>query len=270
METNLTVILPLLTLNKEEKNYFANAIKSIEEQTVKAESLIIVIPKDSELKKELDSFDFTEETKKMLTIVENEEETDFCSQINVGVEKVETEWFSVLEIDDVYSSIWFKNFTEYRKQYDEIDLFLPIVLDVNTDNQFIHFSNEPVWARDFSEKMGFLDYDSLLNFPNFQFSGSIIKKEAFVSTGGLKPGIKMFFNYEFLLRMSYYDMKMMTIPKIGYKKINMRENSLFWNYKNNKDYFIDPVESKFWYNTSKKECYFKKDRGIKYVTENVG
>ena len=150
-----------------------------------------------------------------------------------------------------------------------MDLFLPIVLDVNADNSFIHFSNEPVWARDFSEKMGHLDYDSLINFPNFQLSGAIIKKDSFVSSGGLKPSVKMFFNYEFLLRMSYYDMKMMTIPKIGYKKINMRENSLFWNYKNNKDYFINALESKFWYNTSKKECYFKKDRGIKYETEIV-
>ncbi len=269
METNLTVILPLVSLGDKEKDYFANAIKSIEEQKTKPKALIIVVPKNSEIKKELDSYEFSEETKNMLTIVENDGETDFCSQINLGVENVKTEWFSVLEVDDVYSSIWFKNFVEYRKHYNEMDLFLPIVLDVNAENNFIHFSNEPVWARDFSEKMGHLDYDSLLNFPNFQFSGSILKKDSFVSTGGLKPGIKMFFNYEFLLRMSYYDMKMMTIPKIGYKKINMRENSLFWNYKNNKDYFIDPLESKFWYNTSKKECYFKKDRGIKYETEIV-
>ena len=49
----------------------------------------------------------------------------------------------------------------------------------------------------------------------------------------------------------------------------MRENSLFWKYKNDKEYFMDPLESKFWYNTSKKECYFKKDRGIKYEGENV-
>jgi hypothetical protein len=99
--------------------------------------------------------------------------------------------------------------------------------------------------------------------------GSIIKTEAFNSVGGLKSSVKMFFNYEFLLRMSYYDMTMMTIPKIGYKKYNMRENSLFWKYKNDKEYFMDPLESKFWYNTSKKECYFKNDRGIKYAGENV-
>lgn len=269
METNLTVILPILTLDEKEKDLFANAIKSIEEQKVDVNSLVIVVPKNSEAKETLDSYDFSEDTKKILKVIENDGETDFCSQVNLGVENTETEWFSILELDDIYSSIWFDNFVEYRKHYSDIDLFLPIVLDVNTENKFIHFSNEPVWARDFSEKMGFLDYDSLLNFPNFQLSGAVIKKDSFTSVGGFKPSVKMFFNYEFLLRMSYYDMKMMTIPKIGYKKINMRENSLFWNYKNDKKYFIDPLESKFWYNTSKKECYFKKDRGIKYEMENV-
>ena len=229
MKTNLTVILPILSLGEKEKDYFANAIKSVEEQKTKADSLIVVVPKKGDTKKELDKYDFSEEIKEMLVVVENEGETDFCSQINLGVENVKTEWFSVLEVDDVYSSIWFKNFVEYKEHYDEMDLFLPIVLDVNAENNFIHFSNEPAWARDFSEKMGHLDYDSLLNFPNFQFSGSIIKKESYISTGGLKPGIKMFFNYEFLLRMSYYDMKMMTIPKIGYKKINMRENPTYTN-----------------------------------------
>ena len=269
METNLTVIIPVHSLDEKEKDLFSNAIKSVEEQKVSVEKLIIVVPKGSEAKKTLDEFDFSDETKNMLTIVENDGETDFCSQINFGAEKVETEWFSILELDDVYSNIWVDNFVKYKEENKDMDMFLPIVLDVNTENKFIHFSNEPVWARDFSEKMGQLDYDSLLNFPNFQISGSVIKKESFDSVGGLKGNIKMFFGYEFLLRMSYYDMKMMTIPKIGYKKLNMRENSLFWRYKNDKDYFVDPVESKFWYNTSKKECYFKKGRGIKYETENV-
>ena len=98
------------------------------------------------LKKELDSYDFSDEFKKIMTIIENDGETDFCSQVNVGVENVKTKWFSILELDDVYSAIWFKNFVEYKKHYDDMDLFLPIVLDVNTEDKFIHFSNEPVWG----------------------------------------------------------------------------------------------------------------------------
>ena len=208
METNLTVILPILTLDEKEKDLFANAVKSIEDQKVSVDRLLIVVPKNSEAKKTLDSYDFTEEIKNITTVVENDGETDFCSQVNLGVENCETEWFSILELDDIYSAIWFDNFVEYREHYKEVDLFLPIVLDVNDENKFLHFSNEPVWARDFSEKMGYVDYDSLLNFPNFQLCGSVISTESFKSVGD-----RLFFNYEFLLRMSYYDMTMMTMPK---------------------------------------------------------
>lgn len=268
MESNVTVILPILTLNEEEKTYFANAIASVREQKVLPKNLTIVIPKNENLKKELESFEYGDKLTDKITIVENEGETDFCSQINFGVSKIETEWFSILELDDVYSNIWFDNFNKYSESYDDVDVFLPIVLDVNTDNQFIHFTNEPVWAKDFSENLGFLDNDALLNFPNFQISGSVIKKESFTSVGGLKPGVKMFFNYELFLRLTYYDKKIMTIPKIGYKKVNMRPDSLFWQYKNVPEKIIDPVESRFWFNVSKKECYFKNDRGIKYEMES--
>lgn len=269
MRADVSVILPIIKLGEEEKNLFANAITGVSTQKVLPKKVILVIPKNEEIKKELESYDYPENIKEDILIVENENETDFCSQVNLGVENVETEWLSILEIDDVYSNIWFDNFVKYSKAYDEVDTFLPIVLDVDVNNQFIHFTNEPVWARDFSEKLGFLDNDALLNFPNFQLSGSIIKKESFVVVGKLKPSIKMFFNYEFLLRMTYYDKKIMTIPKIGYKKVNMREGSLFWGYKNNESDKIDILEQKFWFNTSKKECYFKADRGIKYELESV-
>jgi hypothetical protein len=255
-------------MNSEEKDMFANAIESIKTQKIVPEKLIIVVPKDSEFKAEIESFDFGD-YKNNVTVLENGGETDFCSQVNLAADTVDTEWLSVLEIDDVYSNIWFDNFITYKESYDDIDVFLPIVLDVNTDNQFIHFTNEPVWAKDFSETMGVLDNDALLNFPNFQFSGAIVKTEAFNVVGGLKGGVKMFFNYELFLRMTYYDKKIMTIPKIGYKKVNMRTNSLFWIYKNVEGEIIDPVESRFWYNTARKECYFKKDRGIKFEVENA-
>jgi hypothetical protein len=269
MNADVTVVLPIITLDEKEKNLFANAIGSIKTQKVLPKEIKIVIPKDETLKKEVEDFDYGDEIKDMVTIVENDGETDFCSQVNFVTENIETEWFSILEIDDVYSNIWFDNFVKYSESYEDVDVFLPIVLDVNTDNQFIHFTNEPVWAKDFSEKMGYLDNDALLNFPNFQLSGGVLRTEVFNSLGGLKGGVKMFFNYELFLRLTYYDSKIMVIPKIGYKKINMREGSLFWRHKNVEGEIIDPVESRFWYNTARKECYFKKDRGIKYEVENA-
>lgn len=261
METKTTIILPIHKLDETNTSYFERAIKSIENQKVKAEELLIVVPKGLEIKNEV-----LNNVKH--TIVVNEGETDFCSQINFGVNNVKTEFFSILEVDDEYSKIWFDNVAKYISAYKDVDVFLPIVLDVDINGKFLHFTNEPVWAKDFSDKLGFLDNDALLNFPNFQLSGAVIKTESFKAVGGLKPSIKLHFIYEFFLRMSYYDKKMMTLPKLGYKKVNMRPGSLFFNYYNIESEKIDAVEARFWFNTARKECYFKQDRGIKFDREN--
>lgn len=261
METKTTVILPIHKLDETNTSYFERAVKSIENQKVKPEELLIVVPKGLEIKNEV-----LNNVKH--TIVVNEGETDFCSQINFGVNNVKTEFFSILEVDDEYSKIWFDNVVKYISAYKDVDVFLPIVLDVDIAGKFLHFTNEPVWAKDFSDKLGFLDNDALLNFPNFQLSGAVIKVESFKAVGGLKSSIKLHFVYEFFLRMSYYDKKMMTLPKLGYKKVNMRPNSLFFNYYNVESEKIDAVEARFWFNTARKECYFKQDRGIKFDREN--
>tara|TARA_R110002126_G_scaffold106974_3_gene242208 strand:+ start:1886 stop:2695 length:810 start_codon:yes stop_codon:yes gene_type:complete len=266
MSNTVTTIIPVHKLEENEKDYFAKAIASIREQKKLPTKVMVVVPKDSEVKKTLESFDYGDKVKSILSIVENEGETDFCSQINFGVSKVETEWFSILEFDDEYSKIMFDNFYKYSNYYDEVEVFLPIVLDANVDGKFIHFSNEPVWAKDFSDKLGFLDNDALLNYPQFQISGGVYKKEAFDTVGGLKPGIKLQFAYEFLLRMTYYDKKVMTIPKVGYKKTNMRPSALFYGYYMGENK-LRPDEAKWWFNQAKKECYFKQDRGITYEEE---
>ena len=261
--TNTTVILPINKMDTVIASYLEKAVKSIENQKVQPEELLIVTTKDIEIDKEV-----LKNIKHR--IVFNEGETDFCSQINFGVENIKTEYFSILEVDDEYSKIWFDNVQKYITSYgEEVDTFLPIVLDVNVEGRFLHFTNEPVWAKEFSDKLGFLDNDSLLNFPNFQLSGAVIKKEAFKAVGGLKPGIKLHFVYEFLLRMTYYDRKIMTIPKLGYKKTNMRPDSLFFNYYNEGPEKIDVIEARFWYNTARKECYFKNYRGIKFDRETA-
>jgi glycosyltransferase involved in cell wall biosynthesis len=243
-------------------SYLEKAIKSIENQKVKPEEVLIVVPKGLEIKIELAIADVK------ISIIENEGNTDFVSQVNLGVENVKTTFFSILEVDDEYSKIWFDNVIKHVEAYKEVDVFLPIVLDVSPEGRFLHFTNEPVWAKEFSDKLGFLDNDALLNYPNFQLSGAVIKVEAFKAVGGLKSSVKLHFVYEFLLRMSYYDKKMMTVPKLGYKKTNMRPDSLFFNYYNGEDK-IDAIEARFWFNTARKECYFKNDRGIKFDRENA-
>jgi hypothetical protein len=266
----ITVILPIHRLEEKEKDYFFNAIESVGVQTSEIKPDILIVASNEELKKEIESL-LKEDTKDTIKIIVNNGESDFCSQINFGVDNIDTEWFSVLEIDDEYSKIWFKKVGEYMSHYEDVEVFLPLVLDVSPEGKFLHFTNEPVWAPEFSDKLGFLDNDSLLNFPNFQTSGGVYKKEAFKSVGGFKGKIKLHFVYEFLLRMTYYDKTIMTIPKLGYKKTNMRENCLFYDYyKKEKGVDrVDPLEAKWWFNTAKKECYFKQDRGITYELEET-
>jgi len=259
-----TVIVPIHKIGEKEKDYFAKAMSSINKQKLLPKEVLLVIPNGEELKKTLESYEYGDNVKDLIKIIENDGDTDFCSQINFAVSKVTTKTFSILEMDDEYSVIWFDNVSKYTEHYEDVDAFLPIVLDTNTDGNFLHFTNEAVWAKDFSDTLGLLDNDSLLNFSNFQLSGGVYNKETFESVGGLKPTIKLQFNYEFFLRMTYYDKKIMTIPKLGYKKTNMRPDSLFYNYYNDESKKISPVEAKFWFNTAKKECYFKQDRGIKY------
>lgn len=285
-KSNITVILPIVSTDnldyvvtavgednkpvQNTANYLNTALNSITTQKLLPEEVLIVVSPETntdvineKIKESINS-----DKVNFRIIVNDGENTNFQSQVNFGANEVKTEYFSILEVDDQYATIWFDNVVKYRKWYD-VDVSLPLCLDVNTEGKFLHFTNEPVWAKDFSDKQGFLDNDSLLNFPNFQLSGGIIKTESYKAVGGLKPTLKLQFIYEFLLRMSYYDKKMMTIPRLGYRKTNMRPGSLFHGYYHVEETKMDPVEARFWFNTARKESYFKTDRKITYIEDKV-
>jgi len=96
----------------------------------------------------------------------------------------------------------------------------------------------------------------------------VVKKSSFENFGMLKPSFKLTFGYELFLRLTHNSVKVMSIPKIGYKHTNLREGSLFWGYKNNQNK-LTPEEVKFWVESAKTEFYFNEDREIKYKTETV-
>lgn len=255
---NITVILPIHKINEEYQQMLDTAIKSVE-QFYNDVKLSVVCPKGLKDKLKLNS-ELLE-----ISVVENSGETDFCSQVNAGVEKCETEWFSILEVDDTYRPVWLKSISEYVKIYPDIDIFLPIVRDVNSDDKFISFMNESVWAYGFTERQGFLDNEVLLDFQNYQISGGLYKTKTVSENGGLKSNIKLTFGYEFLLRMTHNGAKIMTVPKVGYEHKNLREDSLFWTLKNDESTKMGEKEVKYWLDAAKKEFFFKNKRDINYV-----
>jgi glycosyltransferase involved in cell wall biosynthesis len=258
-KSNISVILPVHELDDVTKKSLDNAIKSVELQIVRPDELIIVVPKGSDAAKHIKKLDFGE-IKDIVTVAENDGETDFCSQVNYGVSVAKSEWVSMLEYDDEYAKIWFKNVIEYRTANPNVDLFMPIVIDVDTQGQFIGFTNEAVWANSFSDELGILDNNSLLAYQNFNIDGMVVRKSTFEEMGKLKPSIKLTFIYEFLLRLTFKDVRIMTVPKFGYKHVNQRPNSLFASYKET----MNPAEVKWWLQTAKKEYYFANDRKITY------
>jgi hypothetical protein len=255
---NITVILPIHKINDEYQKMFDNAVASVEQFKTDVK-LIVVCPKAiaKNIKVNSDILEFI--------ILENKGDTDFCSQVNLGIEKCDTEWFSILEVDDEYKPIWLKSITEYVKIYADNDVFLPIVKDTNADDKFISFMNESVWAYGFTDRQGFLDNETLLDFQNYQASGGLFKTNVIKENGSFKGNIKLTFIYEFFLRMTHNGVKIMTVPKIGYQHKNLREDSLFWLLKNDDKTKLSEKEVKYWLDTAKKEFFFKNKRDVNYV-----
>ena len=73
--------------------------------------LMVVIP--SSLENEIKEFNFGDKLDVIVTLNDTNE-TDFVSQINLGINKCDTEWFSILEIDDEYKHGWLESFNEYN------------------------------------------------------------------------------------------------------------------------------------------------------------
>lgn len=258
--SKISVIIPIHTTENNLILWLKNAIKSVENQSVRPDSVLIVRGTNEELKKEIESIDLGD-IKDIVRIVENNTgKEDFASQVNFGVTHIDTEYFSVLEADDEYSKIWFKNVKTYINSYPETDIFLSMVVETDTSGNFLSFTNEPVWAKDFSEEMGIIDENTIQSYPNFNTSGMVIKTEKYKEFGGYKSSMKLSFIYEFLLRMTHNSCRTMVIPKLGYKHTNQREGSLFKSYKE----FINPDEARFWMNLAKKEYFFTQDRDITY------
>ncbi len=263
---SLSVILPIKSSKaKDFEEYFEKAISSLKNQTVGFEELVIVHTQEESLIDHLNSYDFGDlNVTKLLW----DKDPSYASQVNYGIQNAKGTWVSLFEFDDEYSSIWFKNVQKYVESFPEVQMFLPVVVETDEKGLFAGFTNEATFAANFSQEMGILTNDTLQEYQNFQTAGSVFKKSIIEDFGGFKPSVKLTFIYEFLLRLTYNSVSIMTIPRLGYKHVNLREGSIFWNYKFGGDKMIED-EVKFWIQTAKREYFFTDDRSIKYQLDNA-
>ena len=192
------------------------------------------------------------------TVLKNDGDSDFCSQINYGAKNITEDYFSILEFDDEYSPKWFSMFEKYYYTHEDVSVFLPINVDSFSNEGYRQFGNEAPWAMQFSQELGFIDFKCLENYYSVNLTGGVFNRNDFLSVGGLKPSIQVAFNYEFLLRLTNKKLKVYVIPKEGYHHVIGRSGSL-----------MDVCAEKFtqeevdkWYALAKEEYQYEEDRKI--------
>jgi len=266
---NVSIIIPIHEYNDELSLLVTKAFESVikQEDLEILPQVILVYPteldtsiigfRDAMIRK----YSTSGITHQSFVLIKNNGVTDYQSQVNLAIENITTDYFSVLEFDDEYSGTYFRNVQQYIDNFPKIDIFLTMMIEVNEQNQGIKMTNETVWAQQFvgeNGEMGYLNTNALKQYTDFKLSGGVIKTSEFKNLGGYKSNIKLTFMYEFLLRALNNASKIFSIPKIGYKHLATRENSLFNGYLKNMP--ID--ERKFWFETATKESNFMNDRPI--------
>ena len=257
----ITILVPIHKLEEAQFDMVKRAIASIKLQRTQEFKVAFIISPEVDdayaelLKAELEGLDYN--------IYVNSKDVDYASQVNLFVyEYLDTPYFSVLQFDDEILENHVMNAQKHIEAYPEYGMFMPLIFEVDGMNNFIGFSNESVWSMGHMTEFGVFDLSNAKkhNFMNYNICGAIIKGEAFINAGGLKSSMRIFQDYEFLLRMIEFGETIYVIPKICYKHINDRVGSIFESLKD-----VSNGEKKFWYELAKVEYIFDYDRKIEYT-----
>jgi len=248
---NITTILPVKAFDEK---LMDACLKSIANQNPITAKLLIgcLQGEDTNIKKLLPD-DLKNITEFVVDTYENFED---C--VNKLAKKVRTKYFSIIAFDDEFSSIWFKNVTQYEKYNNDVSVFIPFIYETNKDQLPLGITNEPVWAKGFSDEMGYIDSGVLDRYKKFSIYGAVFNKNIFNEIGGFKTNMEVVSFHELLLRYTYHGHKVMVIPKIGYMHLNTRDGSRFDILRKT----LKKEDVKNYFEIAKKESYFKVQRQI--------
>jgi hypothetical protein len=266
--SNVTVILPIHEFGEVVKKYLEFAIQSVLKQVDASPNLLIVYTHRAEEGGLLTYLEQQAYGERVSTI-KNIEKTDFCGQVNFGVQNISTPYFSILEFDDEYSTIYFRNVDKHIYALKDVAMFLPITIDVDDKtNQPLQLVNQNIWSNGYVGEngvLGYLNTRSLNEFSFYTLGGAVINKAEYLAVGGLKSNIMLAFTYEFILRFLNNGNKIYTIPKFGYKHTINRDGSLFMGL----GAVLTEEDRLFWFETAKKESHFFSDRVIQKQQKSI-
>ncbi len=192
------------------------------------------------------------------------------------------ESFSVMEKEDAFSLKWFEVYERFRSENSEVGVFVPLMRNIS-NGVFNGLMNEASWAEGFSEEAGKFDINLLSRFNCVNTLGAVYDVEKVKEYSEeldsnyfpMKESIELSHGYEFFLRMIYNDLKVMTIPRIGYEiKFYAKDNFAYSSSKIPVNITeipedkggISREEGRFWMELAKKEYFFDEDRKKTYET----
>jgi len=201
----------------------------------------------------------------------------FNETFNIGLEN-EYESISLVEAEDSLSLRWFDLSDRYSKENKDIAVFLPLIRN-SINGTFTGLLNEAAWAEGMAEEAGKIDINLLMRFNCINPLGAVYrisaiqeyseKVEGTERYAPMKESMKLSHYYEFFLRMIYNDLKVMTVPRLGYElRIVRKETYTDSTCKLPQDITSYPVsrggisaeEGRYWFELAKKEYFFDEDR----------
>jgi len=189
--------------------------------------------------------------------------------------------FSLFEKEDIIGPKWFSTAHQYMEENPDMHIFTPLIRN-NVNGSFINYMNESAWAEGFAEEAGKFDMQLLNRFNCINPLGAVYKTEAIKEYSEekddglfypMKESIKISHFYEFFIRMAYNDVKIMSIPRVGYEmRIFNQPEFKETSSKIPQNIVqiplekggITPEEGSFWMELAKKEYFFEDDRNKVY------
>ena len=248
---DITVIIPVLDkqLDSDELTNAVKSVKDCQEFYTDGKLKVLIVVEKVE-----NGLDYTQFNGIPFKYIVNDTGCyDYCSQINFGVKHVDTEFFSILEYDDLYTKKWFKMFNDYYDTNEDVSVFLPINIIHNAKTNEREFVNDIIWSSGFANELGVIDNDSLQQSGSFNLTGGIFKTSDWL---GYKPSIQIAFNYEYLLRATYKGQKILVVPKEGYHHEIFKDGSLSTHYLET----VNNDDNMKWFELAKREYAFDEDR----------
>lgn len=258
---SISVVIPIHEFNQEtDRPFLEKALESVKKNKQQPDNISVV------LTKELSYYNIDDLIKTYnISVVKNDtENTDFQSQINLFAKQNQFDYFLILELDDELSENAISNYQTYLDAYGEkVDILLPLTVETDNQDNMLKYSNCEVFATAVygEEKIGTLTNKMLQTNHSFITSGGLFKNDSFVAINGFKKSMNIAFIYEYLLRATNNDQNIIVVPKLGYLHRNNRVGSYLHSLN---ERGVTQEEVAFYYESSKKEFYFTKDRNIEY------